>query len=171
MILTPSINLIRGWFDSGATFTEVGQVRINTNDDFFYNTSGLISGGNGSEENPWIIENVKIQPDDTDGIVIQDTNDHFILRNCWVWDVESMNWDNHHGIYLINVTNGRIEDCKVTPDPIAVPSPSEPAFVPSWCAIRLQGCTNCTLERNLIMQRFVEQIAHVAEDNQSPLVL
>ncbi|MFX0099451.1 MAG: hypothetical protein ACFFCS_07710 [Candidatus Hodarchaeota archaeon] len=152
MIIAPGIKPIRGVFDSGATFTLVGEVRINSNDDFVYDPDiiPLVSGGNGTEGNPYIIENVKVQPVDRDGIVIENTDVYFILKNCWVYDIESQNWGNHIGISLINVTNGRVEDCRVEPDPIVVPSANEPVFKPSYCGIKLQSCTNCKLVENYV---------------------
>ncbi|MCE7741922.1 MAG: hypothetical protein GOP50_05645 [Candidatus Heimdallarchaeota archaeon] len=40
--------------------------------------------GNGTESNPYIIENLKINTDTNYGIYVEGTNSHFIIRNCLV---------------------------------------------------------------------------------------
>jgi len=64
-------------------------------------------GGSGTENDPYIIENWDINASSANGIEIRNTTAYFIIRNCYVHDEKSY-WKE--GIYLYNVTNGRIEN-------------------------------------------------------------
>jgi parallel beta-helix repeat protein len=57
--------------------------------------------GNGTETNPWIIEDWYIDAYGGNGMYISDTTDYFIAQNNTIYDGDI-------GIYLNNVTNGRI---------------------------------------------------------------
>jgi hypothetical protein len=60
-------------------------IRINSNADF--DTAHGVSGGNGSETNPWIIENLDINGTGPGYcLFIGNTTDHFIVRNCRLHD-------------------------------------------------------------------------------------
>jgi parallel beta-helix repeat protein len=83
-------------------------VVITSNTDF----DDLGYSGNGTEENPYIIENLRISPnilDDTNCITIEDTTMFFIIRSC----VLSTSRDARC-ISLSNVQNAVIEDCTVS---------------------------------------------------------
>ena len=78
-------------------------IYINGNSDFTY-ANGVISGA-GTINNPYIIEGWEIDGTSSrsDGIVIENTNVYFIIRDCYV----------HHftnGIYFKSVSNGGVED-------------------------------------------------------------
>ena len=64
-----------------------------------------VTGGSGSAEDPYIIENWAIRASTAHGIHIKNTNAYFVIRNCQVIGGQ----DQYNGIYLENVQNGRIE--------------------------------------------------------------
>jgi len=73
-----------------------------------------VTGGAGTQSNPWIIENWSINAaagpppgwESYDGIVIYNTTDYFIVRNCLVENGGS----DYTGIWLGTVKNGRVEN-------------------------------------------------------------
>ena len=72
--------------------------------------SGFIGyPGSGTAGDPWRIENKIISAASADGIYIKDTTDYFVIKNCTIYDGGS----TYHGIYLNNVTHGRVENCTV----------------------------------------------------------
>jgi parallel beta-helix repeat protein len=97
-----------------------------TGDNEFTSANGVV-GGDGSENNPFIIENWVIDASQADGIRIKNTTKHFVIRNVVVYNgslyfngiypdniVANSNQrlDNcYYGIYLENVVNGRVEGC------------------------------------------------------------
>jgi parallel beta-helix repeat protein len=84
-------------------------IHIIGNDDF---TPGNgVSGGNGTENDPYIIENLTIDGTGLlgSGIFIQDTTAYFIIRNCTITNFFSPS-EYCYGIRFINVENGRIEN-------------------------------------------------------------
>ena len=65
--------------------------------------------GLGTWNDPYIIENVTIDGQDSDScITITDSNKYFIIRNCTFYNSTSGTGWNHAGIRLNNVRNGRI---------------------------------------------------------------
>ncbi|MFX1367110.1 MAG: right-handed parallel beta-helix repeat-containing protein [Promethearchaeota archaeon] len=85
-----------------------GPITITSNDEFeLYSTSG-----NGTESNPYIIENFRIVlPDGPDQacIYVGDTTAYFIIRYC---DVTSL--DGKSGIELSYASNGIVMNCNIT---------------------------------------------------------
>ena len=71
----------------------------------FTNASGVV-GGSGMASDPYIIADWDISASTADGIWIQDTNAHFIVRDCRVHDGSP----SYHGISLSNCVNGTLED-------------------------------------------------------------
>ena len=65
-------------------------------------------GGSGTADDPYIIENWDINASSANGINIENTTAHFIIRNCLVENGGSL---YHAGIKLDNVVNGRVENC------------------------------------------------------------
>lgn len=55
--------------------------------------------GNGTEENPYIIENLRINTTTEKGIHIRDTTNYFVIRNCYV-EAESV------GIHIDKIASG-----------------------------------------------------------------
>ena len=68
--------------------------------------------GEGSEGNPYRIENLLIDLEGASGscISINDTTAYFTIKNCTLTGAST---DEGAGIYLNNVDNGRIEDCDI----------------------------------------------------------
>jgi parallel beta-helix repeat protein len=81
---------------------------ITHNDNFSSYANG---GGTGSELSPWILQNYYIDASSTNdhGIWINDTTDHFILKNCTIIYTNK----TKDGIRFDYVANGRIENCSI----------------------------------------------------------
>ncbi|NPD87317.1 MAG: hypothetical protein HGN29_01255 [Asgard group archaeon] len=62
------------------SLVSIDNITINSDSDF----TTYATSGNGSEINPYIIENYNVTTTDSRGISIRQTNEHFILRNCYV---------------------------------------------------------------------------------------
>jgi parallel beta-helix repeat protein len=88
-----------------AEYTPHNPIYINGNSGF--TAANGVTGGNGTESNPYIIEGWDINASTADGIYIQHTDKYFIIRNCTIYGGKN-NWK--HGIYFYNVTNGEIEN-------------------------------------------------------------
>ncbi|MGY5860663.1 MAG: hypothetical protein RTU63_14945, partial [Candidatus Thorarchaeota archaeon] len=81
-------------------------VVITSNSDFA--SQGWL--GAGTPGNPYRIENLTITSD-IDCIYIENTDVHFIIRNCSLSGAST--W-NVYGVQLYNVTNGIIDSCNMT---------------------------------------------------------
>ena len=70
-----------------------------------------VTGGSGTENDPYIIENWTISGNGSveSGILIKNTDAYFIIRNC---TLAFFNKEFYSGIKLSNVVNGRIEYCE-----------------------------------------------------------
>jgi parallel beta-helix repeat protein len=97
-------------------------IYINGNDDFtnIFGRPSLLKGvvsGKGTADNPYVIANWFMLPRIFPGIKplihIENTDAHFVINNCFLWGLNfgSLIWNN--GIYLHNVSNGSIIDCKI----------------------------------------------------------
>ncbi len=100
--------------ESGAQLIDEGALvnhaAISINGDSgFTNGSGVV-WGDGSLADPYIIENWSISAGASTGIDIRNTEKHFIVRNCYVYNGNA----NVDGIYLWEVTNWTVERCRVT---------------------------------------------------------
>jgi len=69
-----------------------------------------VQGGDGSPGNPYIIENVTIDAGSKNAIFIENSIDHFIIRNCTLSNTGngSIRWHHNGGIHLYNVRNGKL---------------------------------------------------------------
>ena len=76
-----------------------------TGDNEFTSANGVV-GGDGSENNPFIIENWVIDASSAHGITIRNTRAYFIIRNVLI---ENGGY-NYCGVYLENVWNGKVEN-------------------------------------------------------------
>ena len=81
---------------------------INGNDEF--TPSNGVTGGSGSEYNPYIIEGWEIVCFLKSGIVIKDTSAHFIIRNCWIKYAD----EDEYAIKMDDAKNGEISNCLFT---------------------------------------------------------
>jgi parallel beta-helix repeat protein len=80
-----------------------GPIYINGDDNFI--PANGVTSGSGAENDPYIIENWVINAENANGIWIEGTTAHFVIRNCYVHD----GWNNwNRGIYFINASNGKI---------------------------------------------------------------
>jgi parallel beta-helix repeat protein len=87
-------------------------IRIIGNDQFTEENG--VTGGSGTEEDPYIIENWVIVKDGSasQGIFINNTDKHFIIKNCTISGFYHPD-DFYQGIEFSEVKHGRIEDTKV----------------------------------------------------------
>ncbi len=80
--------------------------------------------GNGTADNPYMIENLNITGAHFTWISISNTDAHFVIRNCTL-EGEGVRWTGHgitidlwpatsYGIFFSNVTNGKIQDCNIS---------------------------------------------------------
>ncbi len=88
-------------------------IRIDDDIDFAQQASEEGWLGNGSNIDPYLIQDYKINcSEQGNGIYIGNTTAHFIIKNCWLHDAMG-NADQYHGnsgIYLNNVTNGHVSE-------------------------------------------------------------
>jgi parallel beta-helix repeat protein len=80
----------------------------------FTNASGVV-WGSGTESDPYVIEDLDINASTANGIEIQNTDAHFIVRSCYVHDGA---WNNgtRYGIYLRYCLNGTLDGNNCTND-------------------------------------------------------
>jgi parallel beta-helix repeat protein len=80
-------------------------------------TSGVRSG-DGTEGDPYIISDweivIETEVNYDHGVVIRDTEKHFIIRNVTVSGTSYNKDYNYNGIYLWNADNGTVENCTLT---------------------------------------------------------
>lgn len=88
-------------------------IRIIGNDEFLPENG--VTGGSGTELDPYIIESWVIVSDGSasNGIFINNTDAFFIIRNCTIQGFNHPD-EHYHGIQLSVVTNGRIENTSMT---------------------------------------------------------
>jgi hypothetical protein len=65
-----------------------------------------VTGGSGTESDPYIIENWAIDATGTYGIWIRNCTVHFVVRNCLIEN-------GLVGIHLDNVLHGVVENCEI----------------------------------------------------------
>jgi hypothetical protein len=82
---------------------------IEIKDDWSFNSINGVSGGDGTEGNPYVIENWEIT--NASGIYIKNTGAHFVIRNV---TLQSDYTDINMGIWFYYVSNGDIENVSVT---------------------------------------------------------
>ena len=94
----------------------VSHVPIRIDDDLDFASQASIEGwsGNGSDTNPYIIENYDIDAEGAgNAIYIGNTTVYFIIRNCELYNTSyqsSAAYSRGSGITLYNVQNGRVEN-------------------------------------------------------------
>ena len=94
----------------GVAPTEHDPILINGNDDFTYE-NGVVQG-DGSAQDPYVIEGWDIEADTAHGIEIRNTLAHFIIRDVEIFDGLDIGW--YSGIKLYQVANGTIMSCTIT---------------------------------------------------------
>ncbi len=96
-------------------YTSSGPIRINSNTEFA--SSPAVSSGDGSKEDPWVIDGFEINGSGKGcGIYIGNTTDHFIIRNCYIYHTNgsSASYYWNAGILIYNVKNGTLSGNDVT---------------------------------------------------------
>lgn len=76
-------------------------------------TSGVRSG-TGVEGDPYIISDWEIVVEVDHGVVVRDTDAHFVIRNVTVSQASYHATLNFNGIHLWNAHNGTVENCTLT---------------------------------------------------------
>ena len=90
-------------------YTPHDPIYINGNDEFTFENG--VTGGSGTPNDPFIIEDWDINASSQDGITIRNVNIFFKIKNCYIHNGDISNND---GIVFINVINGVIEDTTIT---------------------------------------------------------
>ncbi|MFO8110551.1 MAG: NosD domain-containing protein [Thermoplasmata archaeon] len=114
-------------------------LRINGNSDFVAQATAEGWSGDGTEGNPYIIEGYEINgTSHGHGIDISNTNVHFVIRNCYVYNVskeDSGSFRHKSGIYLYKVKNGLVENN---------------VLLNNTFSIHLDGSNNNVIDSNMI---------------------
>jgi len=119
---------------------EVSYIHIN-NDNWSATELDYIQNRTGTPVNPHIIENVTIDAGGSlDGILIENSNEYFIIRNCTVYNAG----EDYAGILLQNVTNGQILNSNSSNNPLT--------------GIMIFDCNNITISNNTLMSNAMQGI-------------
>ncbi|MDI6916193.1 MAG: right-handed parallel beta-helix repeat-containing protein, partial [Thermoplasmatales archaeon] len=89
------------------SLTSHDPICIDGNSNFASQASSEGWAGDGTINNPYIIENYDINASSAIGIEIRNTDKYFIIRNCMIHNGKS---SNKHGIYFYSVQNGKIDN-------------------------------------------------------------
>ena len=90
-----------------ASFHRHDPILIKSNSEF--NETNGVTGGMGTQSNPYIIEEWMIFSEgEGSGIEITNTTAFFLIKRCSVWTSKEGRY--YAGIKLVNVTNGRLEE-------------------------------------------------------------
>jgi len=116
-------------------------------------------GGYGNATHPYILENysVDLSSSNLNGILIQNTTKHFVLRNCYMrapklWYAGA---DPYGGYLFLNVTNGRVEFSEAIGYPIG--SNLWPTLWGFW----VEECVNFTIARCDVPNNYLTQFSPV----------
>ncbi len=109
---TPETSLENTRIDlSKEDYLEREPIRINDDSDFEQMAASENWQGNGSADNPYIIQDYVINANEYGyGIYIGNTTVHFTVKNCLLHDAlgDNRKYFRNSGIYLYNVTNGTL---------------------------------------------------------------
>ncbi len=88
-------------------YTTHDPIIIEDNSDF---TAGNgISGGDGTETNPYLISGYEIDAKGGDyGISVYNTSSHFIIESCYIYNTTPFGWYAAAGINFYNMSNGSV---------------------------------------------------------------
>ena len=129
-------------------YTPRPPIYINRNENFT-EENGVV-GGNGTKENPYIIEGWEINASITDGIRIENTTAYFVIRNCYIYKgIENYNY----GMVFLNVRNGEVENVILYENGVSIRYSSDFAFVGnniSYGFVVLYEANNCSIIGNEI---------------------
>jgi len=116
-----------------AAYTSHLPILIEGNDQFLPENG--VTGGSGTEGDPYVIEDWDIACGSNDGIAIVNTTAHFVIRNVYVHD-STTHFPPAAGIYLGNVTNGSVTHSTIANH--------------SWAAVIVASANMTTLDNNTI---------------------
>ena len=88
--------------ETASAYTVRDPIYINGDADF--TSVNGVTGGSGTESDPYIIEGWDIDASSAHGIWIEDVTAHFIIKDCYVHDGEI----DRYGIYLLRCVNGTV---------------------------------------------------------------
>ena len=96
----------------GSSYIPHEPIHINGSNDFKkpLEESGVI-GGNGTIVDPYVIENWEINAESATGILIENTDAHFTIKNCYIYGGGE---NDNDGILFKQVINGNIINCNVS---------------------------------------------------------
>jgi parallel beta-helix repeat protein len=104
--------------------------------------------GNGTETNPFVIENLSITIDGFGSCIsVKDTDVHFIIRNCMLSSSGEYTYVNLEKLQFFNVENGNVENCSV------------------FGQIDVQHSRSCRIFNNTISPHQTDYVIHVSESN------
>lgn len=136
----------------------------------FTNASGVV-WGSGTESDPYIIADWDIDASTTVGLLIQGTDAHFIVRNCYVH--ESNPYPYAGSITLLNCVNGTLENntCSNNGWGMWLESSSNITVSNNNCSnndmegIWLDDLGNSTLSNNTCSSNYVGIFLHASSNN------
>jgi nitrous oxidase accessory protein NosD len=101
-----SFQLIRAEPDIQFKSTYLSHSPISIYNDALFTPENGVTSGNGTEENPYIIESWSIDANVATGIWVTNTSSYFVIRNCKIYG-------SNIGVFLYTI-NGRIENCELS---------------------------------------------------------
>ncbi|MCK4444390.1 MAG: right-handed parallel beta-helix repeat-containing protein, partial [Thermoplasmata archaeon] len=117
--------------DGGITYTPHSTIYIFGDEDF--NSANGVTGGNGTQSDPFVIEGWEIEAEMSNGITILETSAYFVIRNVHVHSSGII----FHGISLEKLENGRVEDCEISDN---------------WKGLNIRESTNVSVVGNDIVR-------------------
>jgi parallel beta-helix repeat protein len=111
-----------------------------------FSSANGVSRGSGTNVDPYVIENLVIDASSSNGIQVKNTTAYFIIRNCII-----ENGTIFYGIFLDNVTNGKVENntCRNNYEGIAVYSSSNSIISNNICGDNYFGIAIEKSQNNL----------------------
>lgn len=105
------------FLEDASGYTPHAPININGNGEF--TAANGVTGGSGKPSNPYIIEGWEINASAEKGILIINTNAHFLIRNVYVHSGVLANPPTS-GISLQNAANGHIENCSLSDNRVGI---------------------------------------------------
>ena len=124
------------------SYTQHVPIYIHGNDDFTIENG--ITGGSGTSNDPYIIENWDISATSQDGIRIRNTSVFFEIKNCYIHEGGMRN----DGIVFYNVTNGIIKNNILTKNRNGT------VFRTQGFGLKENSCNNKILMNNITNNKF-----------------